>query len=62
MRGEKQLTILVDGVTVVQNIWLANILEPCILDFNMLEQLASTMDTVSKHLIVSIMPKTREIA
>lgn len=48
MWGKNQLTISVDVVTVEQEVWLENIMELCILDLDVLEQLGATVDTVGK--------------
>lgn len=46
MQGKKQLTV--NEVTGEKNVWLADILEPCILDLDGLQQLGGTVDKVSR--------------
>lgn len=53
VQGKKQLTISVNGVTVEQDVWLADITEPCTLGLDALEQLGATVDTVTKLLLFS---------
>lgn len=49
-QGNNQWAISVNGVTVKKKYWLADIMEPCILALDTLEQLGATVDTVGKQL------------